>query len=193
MMQRRHIWIWGGVAVVTVWLMAIAGIWFARGQRMTAEKAVDYLKAHPLNGLSEPDRQRVIAGMASRVNRLTFEERQKFRYEGKLRKWFEDMTDAERRQYIDMTLPKGVKQMMEAFNEMTPAKRKQVVNRAMADLNRVREEIGRQDAEGALSDQTVKRLIDEGMKSFISDANAETKLDLQPLIEQMQSIMQNLR
>ena len=76
---------------------------------------------------------------------------------------------------------------------MTPAKRKQVVNRAMADLNRVREELGRQDAEGSVPDQALKRIIDEGMKSFISDASAETKLDLQPLIEQMQSIMQNLR
>lgn len=193
MLKRRQVWIWGAVAVAVVWLLAIAGIWFARSQRMTAEKAVDYLKAHPLTGLSEPDRQRVIEGMANRVNRLTFEERQKFRYEGKLRKWFEEMTDAERRRYIDLTLPKGVKQMMEAFNEMTPAKRKQVVNRAMADLNRVREELGRQDAEGSLPDQALKRIIDEGMKSFISDANAETKLDLQPLIEQMQSIMQNLR
>lgn len=31
------------------------------------------------------------------------------------------------------------------------------------------------------------------MRSFIRDANAETKLDLQPLIEQMQNLMQGGR
>jgi len=35
--------------------------------------------------------------------------------------------------------------------------------------------------------------VEEGMRSFFSDASAETKLDLQPFIEQIQSIMQSGR
>ena len=101
--------------------------------------------------------------------------------------------DAERGRYLDLTLPKGLKQMMEAFNGMPPARRKQIVTRAVADLSRVREEIRSQDVGDAMNDQTVRRIIDEGMKSFYADASAETKIDLQPLIEQMQSIMQTGR
>jgi lauroyl/myristoyl acyltransferase len=157
---------------------------------MTAEKAVDYLKHHPLQGLPAAARNRIVEGMAERVNRLTFEERQKFRYEGSLRKWFEEMTEAERRRYIDLTLPKGMKQMMEAFNKMEPAKRKQVVNRALNDLERHRGEIAPKDVNKAMSDENVKHIIDQGMKSFYTDANADAKLDLQPLIEQIQNIMQ---
>lgn len=190
MIRGRQVWLWGGAALAGVWLCAAGGIWLARAQKMTADKALDYLNANPLAGRGDADRLRIVETMANRVNRLTFEERQKFRYEGHLRDWFEQMTEAERRRYIDLTLPKGMKQMMEAFNTMTPAKRKQIVNRALADLTRVREEIGRQDVDGALSDQSVKRIIDEGMRSYFTDANNETKLDLQPLIEQMQNIMQ---
>ena len=35
-----------------------------------------------------------------------------------------------------------------------------------------------------------QRVIDQGLKSFYSDASADTKLDLAPLIEQMQRNLQ---
>ena len=57
----------------------------------------------------------------------------------------------------------------------------------------MRDETGHTGAEHALSDANLKRMVDEGMKTFIRDANADTKLDLQPLIEQMQNIMQMSR
>ena len=191
--MNPRVWKWGVLALAGVWLLAGLGFWIVRAQRMTAAKAVTYLHAHPLPGRSPAERAQVIAGMATRVNQLSFEERQKFRYEGRLREWFEAMTAAERLQYLDLTLPKGMKQMMEAFNKMPPEKRKQIVSRAVADMGRVRDETGSPEAQQAMSDENLKRIVDEGMKTFIRDANAETKLDLQPLIEQMQNIMQSSR
>ena len=188
--MKHPVWTWGAIALVTIWGLAAGGIWIARSQRMTARKTVAYLETHRLNGLPEAQRAGVIAGMAERVNQVSFEERQKFRYEGRLREWFEALTPTERIHYIDLTLPKGLKQMMEAFNEMPAAKRKQIISRAVTDLNRVREETGHAAAEPALSDANLKQMVDEGMKSFIRDASADTKLDLQPLIEQMQNLMQ---
>lgn len=191
--MKRRVWIWGVGALLAVWALAALGIWLARAHRMTADKAIAYLEARRLPGLPESERARVIAGMAERVNKLSFDERQKFRYEGRLRQWFEELTPAERLRYLDLTLPKGLKQMMEAFNEMPRARRKQIVSRALADLARVRDEAGSQDAPPALSDESLKQVVNEGMKSFIRDASAETKLDLQPVIEQMQNIMQMTR
>jgi len=191
--MKRRIYLWGGAALLAVWVLAVGGIWLARAQRMTAEKTITYLEANPLADRSDEQRATAIAGMADRVNRLTFEERQKFRFEGRLREWFEELTPEERLRYLDLTLPKGMKQMMDAFNEMPPARRKQIVSRALVDMNRAREEIGGRDISGTMSDANLQRMVDEGMRSFIRDANAETKLDLQPLIEQMQSIMQMAR
>ena len=178
------------MALAGVWLVAAAGIWLVRSHRMTEAKAMDYLNQHPLHDRPVADRRKIVAGMADRVNRLSFEERQQFRYEGQLRQWFEEMTEDERHLYLDLTLPKGLKQMMEAFNAMLPAKRKQIVTRALADLDRHRGEIAKKDVNTALADASVQRMIDQGMKSFFTDASADTKLDLQPLVEQIQSIMQ---
>jgi hypothetical protein len=192
-MNRRRIWLRGILALLAVWALAAIGIWAARSQRMTAEKTIAYAHDHSFDGLSAADRLRIIDGLADRVNRLTYEERQKFRQQGDMRKFFETMTDTERAHYLDLTLPKGFKQMMEAFNDMQPAQRKQIVNRALADLSRARENMDPNDHDHlhtALSDQSTQRIINEGMKSFLSDANAATKIDLQPLIEQMQAIMQ---
>ena len=193
-MNRRRIWFGGALALLAVWALAAIGIWAARSQRMTAEKTIAYAHDHSFDGLSAADRQRVIDELAGRVNRLSFEERQKFRQQGDMRQFFESLTDAERAHYLDLTLPKGFKQMMEAFNDMQPAQRKQIVNRALADLSRARENIDPNDHDHwhtALSEQSTQRIINEGMKSFLSDANAATKIDLQPLIEQMQAIMQS--
>ncbi len=181
------------MALTAAWIVAGAAIWLVRGQQMTADKTIDYLKAHPLHGLTATERQPVIEEMADRVNRLPFEERQFFRYNDELRRWFEQMNETERRYYIDRTLPKGMKQMMAAFNEMTPQKRRQMIARALADLERYRGESEKPEGKRALPDQTVKRVVEEGMRSFFSDASAETKLDLQPFIEQIQSIMQSGR
>jgi hypothetical protein len=42
-------------------------------------------------------------------------------------------------------------------------------------------------------DKTAQKIIDEGFKSFYSEASAETKMDVAPLIEQMQKNMQGGR
>ena len=135
----------------------------------------------------------MVEELARRVNALSFDERQKLRFDRSMRLAFEQMTDEERSRYLDLTLPGGMKQMMEAFNQMPIAKRKQLVNRAMNDLTRVQDEASREDLEKAFSDRNIKKIVEEGLKSYMSDANASTKLDIQPLIEQMQNIMRHAR
>lgn len=192
-MKRRRIWIYGSLALVGVWLLAVGGIWFARSQRMTAEKVQDYLKARSLASRSEAERREIIDGLADRVNRLAFEERQKFRLEHDLHKFYGEMTDAERARYLDRTLSKGMHQMIEAFNRMEPHRRKTLVNRAVNELKQMQTDANREEVERALSDQSVKRIIDEGMKSYLSGANASSKLDAQPVVEQIQNILQEAR
>ena len=76
--------------------------------------------------------------------------------------------------------------MMDAFNQMDPARRKAFVDRAV-------EEMKKHEGEGpppGVDEQMNQRFIDQGMKSFYTDASADTKLDLAPLIEQMQRNLQ---
>ena len=48
--------------------------------------------------------------------------------------------------------------------------------------------------EGSNAEMTndVRKMIDQGFQSFYSDASAETKMDLAPLIEQIQKNLQGL-
>ena len=190
MFPRHKLWAWTIVAVVVAWIVAAGSIAFFRGQRVTAEKVVAFIGEKPLQGLSTKDRLRRIEGLADRVNHLDFDERQKFRLEKRLRNFFLEMSEAERAHYLELTLPNGMKNMMEAFNKMTPQKRKQVVNRAVTELSRVSAQGDRAEMEKALGDENLKKVVAEGMKAYFTEANSQTKLDLQPLLDQVQNILQ---
>jgi hypothetical protein len=73
---------------------------------------------------------------------------------------------------------------------MTPQKRKQVVNRAVTELSRVSAQGDRAEMEKALGDENLKKVVAEGMKAYFTEANSQTKLDLQPLLDQVQNILQ---
>ena len=190
MFPRHKLWAWTIVAVAVAWTAAAGSIAFFRSQRVTAEKVVAFIGEKPLQGLSTKDRLHRIEGLADRVNHLDFDERQKFRLEKRLRNFFLEMSEAERAHYLELTLPNGMKNMMEAFNKMTPQKRKQVVNRAVTELSRVSAQGDRAEMEKALGDENLKKVVAEGMKAYFTEANSQTKLDLQPLLDQVQNILQ---
>ena len=70
---------------------------------------------------------------------------------------------------------------------MDPVRRKQIVDQALA---RMKEHEGQGPPPGADSN-VAQHVIDQGLKSFYRDANADVKLDLAPLIEQMQRNLQH--
>ncbi len=133
---------------------------------------------------------RFVEGLADRMNRLSLEERRKFRSQRGVRDAWLAMTDEERARYLELTLPTGMKQMMEAFNQMPPERRKQIVNRAVNELQRAQSEGSREEMSKALGDENLKRVVAEGFKAYLKDADASAKLDMQPLLEQVQGLMQ---
>ena len=44
-----------------------------------------------------------------------------------------------------------------------------------------------------LNDQLVQKMVNQGLNTFYAEASANAKLDLAPLIEQMQRNLQSLR
>jgi hypothetical protein len=70
---------------------------------------------------------------------------------------------------------------------MDPVRRKQIVSDALA---RMKEHEGEGPPPGADS-KIAQQVIDQGLKSFYRDADADVKLDLAPLIEQMQRNLQH--
>jgi len=174
--------------LAAVWTIAGAVVWYARSARPSAESMVRYTETNRLDGLAPDARAAVIAEVSDRLNRLDFAQREELRRRGWDRAFFRALTPAERRTFLEATLPEGFRQLMLGLNKMDPAQRRRMVQRALAGLD---EDQGGRPAR--ISEEDVKRVLEEGLGTFYEEANAEVKLDFAPVIERLQRNMQNLR
>ena len=127
-----------------------------------------------------------IRNAEGQLNDLSPEQRGELQKNGSTRRFFGALTKEEQSAFLDATLPADFKQMMEVFNKMDPAKRKEFVGRAV-------EEMKKHAGDGpppGVDDNLRAKVVDQGLKSFYADANADTKIDMAPLIEQMQHNLQ---
>lgn len=180
----RPLWIKAATALAAIWLVVGGVIKWAHHAKPTPESVAKYMDTHPLDGRPAADRKKVIDDVADQLNRLGYEERRETRMEKRPDKFFKFLTPDEQAYFIDRTVPAGFKQMMEAINKMTPEKRAQFVAKAITDMRRDREEGA--DNAPKLDDPNVQKIVTAGLKSFYTDASPETKMDLAPLIDEMQ-------
>ena len=184
-------WLKGLILLAAVWLIAGAAIWWARSSAPTPQSLVHYLETHPVEGQPEKERARRLEKIADQLNRLDYEQRREVRMGRRLDRFFKSLTPAEQSRFLDRTLPAGFRQMMDALNKMEPEKRKRFVERSLAEMKKEEGERFPAEAREEL-DGNAEKIISQGLKSFYSEASAETKLDLSPLIEQMQKNLQGL-
>ena len=175
--------------LAAIWLVAGGVIFFARSAKVTPESLVAYVEAHPLKDAAGGDRAKIIEKTAQQLNQLAYEDRQQFRMGRKLDGFFRALTPEEQGRFIDLTVPTGFKQMMEALNKMTAEKRQKFVDRALEDMKKNE---GNRPPDGEL-DANARKIIDQGFKSFYSEASADVKMDVAPLIEQLQKNIQGAR
>ena len=181
-----NVWLKTVLALGAVWAVAAGAIHWLHASQPTAASLTDYLAHTNVAAESGRDRAKTIRRVEDQLNDVSFDERQRLQRSGVTRQFYRALTPAEQAAFLDATLPADFKQMMEAFNKMEPAKRKEFVDHAL-------EEMKKHEGEGpppGSDDQMSQRVIDQGLKSFYSDASADTKLDLAPLIEQMQRNLQ---
>lgn len=183
-------WIKIVAALLVIWALAGSVIFWARSAKPTPEALMRYLDEHPVADASAQQRGNSIEKIADQLNRLSYDERREVRMSKKLDAFFRTLQSDEQMRFLDLTLPTGFKQMMDSLNKMTREKRKQFVDKTLADMKRQGE--NNPDGQREL-DANGQKIIDQGFKAFYSDASAETKMDVAPLIEQLQRNMQGLR
>jgi hypothetical protein len=188
----RSVWIKAALLLAAVWMVVGGVIWWARSQKPTPERLLAYVDSNPIEGKSSDDRSKVIEKVAKQLNGLTYDERQRLRMNRQLDRFFRSLNPDEQTRFLDLTVPEGFKQMMEALNKMEPEKRKRFVERTLNDM-RKQEEMPEEALERFKDDPNTQKIIDQGLKSFYSEASAETKMDVAPILEQMQRNLQGLR
>jgi hypothetical protein len=187
-----------GVALATVWLIAWAGYRIAGSQRMTAEKFTAFAGGLDLNKLEAEKRARALRELADRLNRLPAEERRKVRMgRGRSDRLFDQMTEEEKGNFIDATMPTGFKQMLSSFEQLPEDKRKLAINRAVKQLRSAHEgDMAGPDGGGRppeVSPELQKKIVSTGLKTFYLNSSAQTKAEVAPLLEEIQRAMEGGR
>ena len=181
-------WLKTGGLVAAVWLVVAVVVHIASNSQPTVASVAAYEKSVDLDHLQGADRAKAITRMEGMVNRITFADRQQLDRQHVMRDFLHKLTPDEQDAYLDATLPTGFQQLMDSFNKMDPAKRKQIVSDA---LQRMKDHEDDPKRPGGPDSNIAQHVVDQGLKSFYRDANADVKLDLAPLIEQMQHNMQH--
>src|SRR5262249_55284183 len=141
---------WSGLLVLGLWTVVLTGYSIAKNHRVTLESLKAHVQSIDLNRLSRPDRAKVIRKLTDMLNGLSYEERQKARLERLTFSWLSQMTEDEKGQFIESTMPTGFKQMLTAFEQLPEDKRRKSVDDA---LRRLRESQRQMQASASEDDQ----------------------------------------
>lgn len=194
--MKPGFWVPCLLAVITIWVLAIPVKEWAARQKATADNIQRLIEQQPLEQTQGPARQRYLENLAEQINRLSFEERRALALRRTLDPVVDAMTPEERTFFLDRTVPQGFAQIMEVFNRMSPEERRAAVERALDDLYLAEKEAGMQGMERARArweDGSLQRVVEQGFEAYLRHASAETKLDLAPVIEQIQQNVRRLQ
>ena len=192
--QQRFL-VWAVAALAAIWLVT----WGARGyfenRKVTAEKVRAYVAAVEFGRLAGAARAQALKELTDKLNALSLQERQKLRADRLANSWLAQMTDAEKVQFIEATLPTGFKQMITAFEQLPDDKRRKLIDGAMKNLRAAqREDSAPGDTNRPpLSPELEAKVRTIGLNSFYSQSSAQTKAELAPLLEEMQRQMESGR
>lgn len=188
------------LAVIVVWGVALAGYKIAKGSKMTAAKIQAYAGSTDLSRLSGSDREKAIAGLIKRLNALSFEERRKARFNRAALGWFEQMTEQEKSDFVEQTMPTGFKQMLSSFEQLPEDKRRRTIDDALKRFREARKEAVEEGVVAAgggdeplVSKELEQKVRNIGLKTFYSESSAQTKAELAPILEELQRSMESGR
>jgi hypothetical protein len=190
------------VSLVGIWLAVWAGHWYFESVKMTADKVHAYMESVELGKLTGAARAKAIRELEAKLNALSYEERQGFRTQHLLNDWFAQMTDEEKAQFIEATMPTGIKQMINAFEQLPEEKRRHAIDDAMKNLRAAENGAPTRgtnappngtNAPPPISPELEAKIRTTGLKAFYSQSSAETKAEAAPLLEELQRVMESGR
>jgi hypothetical protein len=193
--------LWALLAVIVAWSLALTAYRGVQNSRMTGEKVLAYLGSTDLGRLSSAEREGALRALADRLNALTLEERRRVREDHRWKEWLAGMTDAEKETLVTATFPTGIKQMMTAFEQLSPSQRQRMVDDAIKRLrssgeltvgaDTFKRAPGQEPAGSEVSPKLAERIREIGLQAFFAESSAEMKVEAAPLLEEIQRQMQS--
>jgi hypothetical protein len=194
------------VLLATAILAAFCGLgWLGyaltQSARVTADRVNQYARATNLPGMAGVSRAEALRRLAEMINQLSAEERRKWRLGGAWKRWFDNMTEAEKGQFIEATMPSGFKEWLGRFDGLPPDRRKQFIGYLSDQLKETHQLVTDREPGATvsmfgtnpppqLSAELEQRARTIGLKTYYTESSAETKAELAPFLEQLQREMQ---
>ena len=187
---RHGLIVKAATALVVLWGIVWIGQRISRSMKPTPEKLEAYVEANPLSDTEDSaERRKIIGKVADMLNQLDPDDIRRVIEENERdprEEFFLEMTPEEQRFFMEKRVGKAFDQMMQAFNDMERDERKRIVERT---LKQMRQDGQRRDGLQRLEETDpamAEKIIDEGLRAYYQGASAETKLDLAPVLEEMQ-------
>ena len=181
------------IAAISAWLRYQA----AQDSVMTADKVAQYARSVDFAALSDGPRASALHQFEDKINSLTLEERRKWRMGTEWRQWFDNMTEPEKGQFIEATMPTGFTQVLNVFEDMPEQRRKQIIDDALKSLKETHQLVTDREpgqthsmygtnAPPILTAELENRVRTIGLRTFYTESSAEAKAELAPFLEELQ-------
>ena len=186
--------------LAVVWAVVFAVRSFASDKKITAERMEKEVRdagfsdwsQNPGGAAQAEARKKEIRRLAGMYNRLDFTERQKDRGSRSGEEFFKKLTSGEKELFIELTVVESMGRFMEALDRMPPDDRKRFVETGLKEIREGRTEEEMRRAE-EMDENLLTTISEEGMRAYFDKASADTKMDLAPLMEAVNEVMQGLR
>lgn len=197
-MNPRRIWLTAAGCLLLIW-SAVAWVMKETDHLVSwPEKVMDLAAAAPwLDGTegTYEQRQQHLDRVITNLNRLDAPQKRRMREDGQevLDRFFASLSEEEQKEYVDRTVDPYLSSLEQALKLLPEEERKRLVTRMRNDLKNLRgkspdgERLGDQDRE------FMESLVAEDPVLFLREAPMKTKMELAPLLEDMQARIQGLR
>lgn len=191
-MKRRFV-MHAVIALALVWSAVAATSRLVDASIPTAGKLLAYIGSEPF--ASEP-RARVVERVASDYVRLPFLQKRELRAAGaggEFESFLAGLTNEEKSDFIERSLPRGFRELLDGFGRMDERERVKNLERSRRELL---ENIA--DSPAKLLMETagpalIKQISEKGLGTFYDSLPPDAKLQLLPMIEQMQNNARQLK
>jgi hypothetical protein len=183
-------------------ILAVAAIWGAVASVMaltdkhtsSPEKVQALMVKAPWYddpNLDEDARRKYLDDVIAQVNRLDFNQRRQSR-EGDPdigRRFMDSLSTSERHHFLEETVEQHFKSVMKAFNQMSREERQRIVAQARRDMQKNTPDDDNMRRLQQEDEQVYEHVVEKGLGAYYEEATADTKMDLAPLMEEMQQKM----
>jgi catalase len=182
------------LAIGAIWGVVAAVMGLTEKHTSTPEKVQELMTSAPWfenENLDEAARKKHLDEVIAHVNRLDFDQRRQNREDDPEigRRFMDSLTKPERHRFLEETVEQHFKSVMKAFNQMSREERQRVVANARRDMQRDSVDSQNMRRLEQEDEKVFENVVEKGLGAYYQEASAETKMDLAPLMEEMQERM----